>query len=288
VWQNQFRGGNLTLTVIGTVDGQQVSATLSGLTISGDNPDPQSVLNYLATKKAPQNWPSGTSYNYGKVLEAIAEQETLPNQKLQQFNSDGTPIIAPDNGVGIMQITPYPPGTNIKNPNEVWNWEANLNGGVAIFNSKLENANAYATRLQNAANKSGTLLNKAILAAEKADGYSGLTISVPLMTADQIVLNAIRGYNGYNGSDGYGNHLREFSLATDGNGYLAFSNVNLTTHTASLTWVEVPASARPQKPGNPNYVGDVLGWYDQLWQVPCNRPAGFAVRRSCPTVRCVK
>jgi hypothetical protein len=256
IWNNDFRGGDLTLTATATVDGQQVTATLDDLTINAANPDPQTILNTLAAKSPPAAWPSKTSYNYGQLLGAIAEQEN----HLTQFDADGNPVISSDGGVGIMQIT----GTNVTDPNQVWNWEDNLNRGVAVFNGTLKDATTYANNLQKLANKRGTLLNNAILAAEKVDGYSGLTISIPAMTPDEVVLNAVRGYNGYNGQDGYGNYLREFALATDNSGFLSFSDVNLKKHTASLSWVEVPASERPQSPPNPNYVGDVLAWYDQL------------------------
>ena len=127
------------------------------------------------------------------------------------------------------------------------------------FNSKSGTLNAYTNGLQHQANTAGYALNNAVLAAERAHGYSNLTISVPLLGADQVVLNAIRGYNGFSGSDGFGNKLEEYQLATDSSDNLKFSYVNLTKHIASLAWVRVPT-----KPGVPDYVVNVLYWYGKV------------------------
>lgn len=273
VWGDKFRGGDLTLSAAATVDGQQISATLSGLTIAGQNPDTKTVLLHLAKQQPPRSWPTNTSYSYAQVLDAILDQETQGPPTPQnagvalhydQFNSSGMPIISVvDSGVGLMQITP-PKGANIADPNDVWNWEANLDGGIAIFNSKLTSARTYVHFLRDELNQPNTPLYEAVLNAEQADGYDGLTISIPPMTPDEMVLDAIRGYNGFSGQDPYrkGKGLHEFELAKDSQGYLVLSNVDLITGTASLSWVETPAAARSA--GNPNYVANVLGWYERL------------------------
>lgn len=122
VWDTAFVGGDLQLTVTATVDGKKVIGTLDGLTISGDNPDPQSVLNYILQKQPPSNWPAKTNYNYGRVLGGIAYQASV-NHSLEQFDENGNPVISRDYGVGIMQLTNPAPV-----PNQFWNWQQNIDG----------------------------------------------------------------------------------------------------------------------------------------------------------------
>ncbi|MEI8021840.1 MAG: hypothetical protein WCH39_26760, partial [Schlesneria sp.] len=85
------------------------------------------------------------------------------------------------------------------------------------------------------------------------------TINIPAFSSDQKTKDAIRGYNGWAGSDPIAPslHLHEYRLARNSNGQLLF-NIIPGTHIATAIWERVPAADRPQNSGDPNYVNHVL------------------------------
>ena len=61
-------------------------------------------------------------------------------------------------------------------------------------------------------------------------------------------MDAIRGYNGWNGTDQFGLELHEFRVAvdqTDGEEVLVVTNVNEETLHGEAVWERVPVADRP-------------------------------------------
>jgi hypothetical protein len=137
-----------------------------------------------------------------------------------------------------------------------------VTGGIRIFNQKIAQSRAYPGQVQNTARF--RQLVAAFNATRQARGLPALTITVPPFTTgdfdnnlQQLELDAIRGFNGFAGKDGFGLDLHEFRLAVDG-GVLRVANINSQTLTGEAVWVRVPVANRP-KSGDPNYVAHVLG-----------------------------
>jgi len=79
----------------------------------------------------------------------------------------------------------------------------------------------------------------------------------------QLEVDAIRGYNGWNGSDRFGLELHEFRIAVDlidGEEVLAVTNVNEETLQGEAVWEGVPVEDRPADKGSPSYVDEVLAF----------------------------
>ena len=81
-------------------------------------------------------------------------------------------------------------------------------------------------------------------------------ISLPDFTAEQLDLDATRGYNGWAGKDAFGSVLHEFRVPLDAAGNLAV-NVGPDDRGA-IAWEQVPGADRPQNTGDPSYVSRVL------------------------------
>jgi hypothetical protein len=264
-WMDTIRGGRLVLTVTATIDGEEMQGTLDGLTIKGRNPGADAVKAYIDTFDQPDSYPSGSSYDYHEVLKKIASQESGQNF-LQFHNSgqiEGTPLFSSDNfgGAGIMQITPA-------SPEQVWDWKANIDAAVQKFNSGLELSDRYVTNLQRYVTR--TILPQ-VNARRATMGLQPLvSITVPNFGADMVVLDAIRGYNGYAGHNPVytAQTLHEYILSTDTSGNLNL-DIDATTLTATASWVRLDSAARAQiltRQGIPmnhwgdiNYVDNVLG-----------------------------
>jgi hypothetical protein len=98
----------------------------------------------------------------------------------------------------------------------------------------------------------------------------------------ELELDAIRGYNGWVGSDRFGFELHEFRVAVDRiNGeidveeVLVVTNVNEETLQGEAVWERVPVADRPAAPGSPNYVEEVLAFLPSCQHAPT---------LACPTV----
>jgi hypothetical protein len=89
-------------------------------------------------------------------------------------------------------------------------------------------------------------------------GLQPLTVSIPDFTEEQVRLDAIRGFNGWAGTDHFGFELHEYRIAIDTQGFPLFTITNAATGAAQAIWERVPVADRPQDRGDPNYVEHVL------------------------------
>jgi len=117
----QIRGGDLTVSVSVVVGGATLTASSTGLTVVGTNPNLGSLQS-----AAPAN-------------DAFRRLTRLESG-LRQFRSPSCPFFSGDNlgGVGLCQLTSPAPTDD-----QVWSWQANLAGGIALWNSKESTARGF-------------------------------------------------------------------------------------------------------------------------------------------------
>lgn len=239
------RGGELTTTVSATI-GKRHRQSRSHTRILGTNPSQQLLFAAL---------PHDT-------LRRISLQESRGRQFDAPVGSVGPcPLWSGDRlgGVGIFQITLPQPTAD-----EVWNWRSNVSAGIRIFGQKLEAARGYPARVRRSG-RFRQLVNQ-FNADRRAHRIGGpLDIHLPDFTTgdfdhnlQQLELDAIRGFNGFAGSDGFGHELHEFRVALDHLGRLRVQSINEEGMTGEAIWERVPAHDRPQTSGDPNYVANVL------------------------------
>lgn len=179
-------------------------------------------------------------------------------------------------GVGLSQITPP------QNHEQLWNWRINVTIGQSVLKSKAGKARGYPEQVRSAINKKGTrwnsMLNRlnqqrasqklpAIERVNVPDFIEGDWQALPL---GQVEMDAIRGFNGYAGSDPGGYLLHEFTLAHTGdhdpeNKYPTFTPLltNIRQENGvwvgDASWVRVaPEERDPNTTGVANYVDLVL------------------------------
>lgn len=136
---------------------------------------------------------------------------------------------------------------------------------IHIFEQKIASARGYPARVRRSARFRD--LVRQFNAHRHAARLGGpLDIELPEFTTgdfddnlQQLELDAIRGFNGFAGGDGFGHELHEFRVALDRHGRLRVNSINETAKTGSAIWERVPAADRPQGTGDPNYVRNVLG-----------------------------
>jgi len=245
-----IRGGNLTFVLKANVAGFNFEVKSDQLTIQGQNPSgltwEDTVRNYIQQQANAQGLAG-----YTDDLDRIARQEG--GGIYRQFLNN-MPYFSKDDrgGAGLYQITPATTGDLI------WNWQSNVVAGVAKFRTTIwlsQRLNViiqgptFSARVQD-------LNNWRI-----SQGLPPIPLSqvyVPPLNADQIRRNAIRGFNGYGGTDQHlGGKLNEYTLSFNSNGLLDLT-YNATTRRWEASWVQVPESDRPQDFGDPAYVRHVL------------------------------
>ena len=234
-------GGNVTITAVVTVNGQKVNYQTNAeddgvIAIQGTNPTQQAVENYVATIAQPSNWPSATQYNYHTIIDKIISKES----SFIQF-TNGEPKWSSDglHGVGFMQVTNPAPTID-----DAWNWMTNINDGVNLFNQKLTDANSYGGSLTTSTyinvhlnTSASKALKTQIMGLQVKNGLDSLTLAQ--LTPDQIVRQAIRGFNGG----------VQFTPSTTNKGVLV---ITLTgPKTGVINWVE-------RNDGPTDYVQNVL------------------------------
>ena len=242
------RGGKLTIMVQATLAGRTLQAQSNNLRIVGTNPLLESVRAAM---------PHDT-------LQRIARHESGARQ-FYAAASGGTspyPLFSRDKlgGVGIMQITNPRPTDD-----EVWDWTANVTGGIQIFNKKLAVARNYPARVRASAGFANLV---ARFNQERVHrGLPPVSIDLPDFKSgnfddnlQELELDAIRGFNGWAGDDGMGFDppvLHEFRVALDAAGNLRV-NIDPVTNRGTAIWERVPEDARPLNSGDPKYVKNVL------------------------------
>jgi hypothetical protein len=229
----RIRGGSLTVSVSATANGQTDTAQLEGLRIVGTNPT-FGVVNALL----------GTD-----PLRRIAHQES----NFAQFGIDSWPFFSRDGlgGAGIMQITPA-------NEDQTWDWKANVRAGVQKYNHCYSLGPTFINSVRTSPQFAALVASLNQARAKK--NLPQLVVAIPDWSADQRIADAIRGYNGWAGTDPVAPtlHLHEYKLSLDVIRQLQIT-ATPNSNSARAIWVQVASSERPQNIGDPDYVNHVLG-----------------------------
>jgi hypothetical protein len=243
-FNNLIRGGTLVFIAKGIVNGCEAE-DITSARIYGTNPQrsdiqaalPHDTLRRIACKESGQ-----------RQFDAPPDGGTGP-----------CPLFGPGGRVGIMQIA---------NPthDEVWNWRLNVAKGIEIFNERVAAAGEYPSRVRNSEefNRLVAQFNQ----RRQGQGLNPIQVVLPPFTEGdfddnlrQLEIDAIHGYNGWNGRDRFGLELHEFRVAVDlidGEEVLVVTNVNEETLQGEAVWESVPVADRPADIGSPNYVAEVL------------------------------
>ncbi|HKX32490.1 MAG TPA: hypothetical protein VJ302_32690 [Blastocatellia bacterium] len=233
----RFRGGELTLIVSADFSTDELISQTRGLKIRGTNPL-RSELNAALGSL---------------TLQKMAAHESSQRQFRAAANGGASecPLFSGDRqgGVGLFQITNPAPTDD-----EHWNWKANCERGQAIFLEKRGVASRYPARVRK---RQGFI--------DLVDRYNLTSPDLPPLTVaslpdfdpEQLELDTIRGYNGWAGRDPFGMELHEFSVPLDAAGNLVV-NVDPITGVGSIDWRRIPATERPSRIGDPDYVNHVL------------------------------
>lgn len=235
-----IRGGKLAIAVVCRVGSQSYTASLSEmggrpLRILGTNP---------STKQLFQAIPR-------RVLRLMVRNESGG----RQFK-DGLPLFSRDlrGGVGLLQITSPRPTDE-----EIWNWQANVVAATRLFDEKLAIAKRYPGRVR-ASLRFQTLAQEFNLRRKEAQ-LPALRIQLPDFTEEQAELDAIRGFNGYAGDDGFlgPRNLHEFRVPLETMPQQVRLVVGESSGDGVVEWERVPAADRPM---NGSYVANVLAQHD--------------------------
>ena len=280
--RDSLRGGTLTAGV--SVPPGAGPATLAGLQVRlGDQPGRTRVAEQLTL--GDEVLPDGTQVA-GVLLtawiRAIARHESDLRQNAAaqdpaHFQALGEPLMnrSGDGGIGIMQRTPHGierHGDGFEVQDWLWDWTANVAEGLRLF--RAEKLRGLAYRYPGQVEGSPGFI-RAVEATNQAREQAGQArfrrIQVPAFTAEQMVLDAVRGYNGYAGRDPFGLALHEFRLRTRLAGTAQILEVAQEgpdpeapgQRRAWAVWEPVPAAERPAQVGDPDYVARVRAWLDQ-------------------------
>ena len=239
------RGSRLSIAVTGMVNGCPVKAFAGSLRIGGTNPGHGDVEASL---------PHDT-------LRAIACYESGQRQ-FDAPASGGTglcPLFGAAGEVGIMQIADA-------SQDEIWDWRKNVATGITLFEEFTKRAQGYPGRVRESAGfkKAVDHFNQ----GRQSDELAALNVMLPDFTSgnfdndlQQLERDAIRGYDGWHGTDRFGHELHEFEVAFTTVGVEEILRVDETdelARTGVAVWERVPPNARPLGVGDANYVDGVM------------------------------
>ncbi len=255
VFPNIF-GGDLSFQAQATINGVQITGSskddpaLANLHIRGTNPSksavqtalPHEALQQIACRESSIDGLSGQ-----RQFEAAAGQASR------------CPIVAHngDGGTGMMQITPGTEG-------DLWNWRANVSDGINIFNTQFKFSVAYDADGGVVRSELPQMLINLNSARQAQNLPPVVSLSLRHWTSTgfsppgnygELELDGIRGYNGFNGTDGFGHSLHEFKVNQTA-GQVPIVIIDPKTMIGMADWSEVNFSQRP-KGGDPNYVNHV-------------------------------
>jgi hypothetical protein len=214
----EIRGGRLTISVRAVLSGQTYSAERGDLRIVGTNP-----LYTQLTQAIPS-----------KVFRAITWHESAGRQFLGASNggTSACPLFSADGkgGVGLTQMT-NPAPTSL----ETWNWRANIDGGMKLFDEKKGIARAFPRKYR--AGTSFTGLVAAYNAERAKTKLPPITVTLPEFTNEQVEVDALRGYNGYAAG------VHEYRAATDKDGKLVVA-LAADGRSGIASWVQISTAER--------------------------------------------
>jgi hypothetical protein len=263
-----FRGGKLALTAKATVNGTQLTGTTpTDLVIYGTNPLRLTIQSYSDSLVPTTGFGDLQAVDIQDALKRVACRESDQLQfRAAADGGTGFPLLSCDRGAGIFQITSGDPTVNA--PNVLFNWQTNTASGESIFKNKAQTAKQYPGLLRskmlyhdyitNTVNPARMNAGLKAIAGFPAPRFtsSGTIGSTP---TDQLLEDAVRGYNGYAGSTPFGTALHEFIPDT------VFLE---TVPDAQLPGIEIdPRVWRPVLPaerphcsacGDPSYVENVI------------------------------
>jgi len=242
----QIRGGSLTISVTANTPLGRLTAETKDLLVTGTNPS----VTALAAEAA-------NNEGFRKLMRV--------ESRLRQFLAPTCPLFSSDGfgGVGLCQLTRPQPS-----PEQIWSWKENVKGGWALYKSKEAIAKAYprqvrhSTRFRRLVKAYNEERRKRLMKMAKfIPPVHDLIIKLPDFTDRQLMLDTLRGFNGWAGG------LHEYRVQTDRNGMLAV-NENPLGLSGTAVWERVTAADRIQyyilhkiaanRRGDPNYVNDVM------------------------------
>jgi hypothetical protein len=153
-------------------------------------------------------------------------------------------------------------------PDHVWNWRLNVEKGIEIFNERVAAAGEYPSAVRNSEGFRN-LVAQFNQGRQQQDLNPTEVVLPDFRTGNfdddlqELELDAIRGYNGWRGSDRFGLELHEFRVAVERIGdqeVLVVANVNEEMLQGAAFWERVPVADRPADVGSPNYVEEVLAF----------------------------
>ncbi len=203
------------------------------------------------------------------VLKRIARHESGARQFMADPGCKAPyPLFSGDNlgGVGLFQITRPAPS-----PEQIWDWRANLAAGISIYESKRKVAMGYPVQCREYSKRYAALVAD-FNAKRVAANQPAISVVLPDFTDDQIDDDAIRGFNGFGGTDvlGQAGSLREFQIPVLDN-RIVIEEIDEKKRVGILKWQRTPTSKRfhvaQDKNGNdhsvatgdPDYVRHVRG-----------------------------
>ncbi|QEE27822.1 hypothetical protein FTW19_07320 [Terriglobus albidus] len=280
----KVRGGQLTVTVTVRAPGlvspttpalppSALTASRSDLQILGTNPTENDLIAEGASD----------------LMIKIIRHESSTRQFLEAGSTaPGYPLFSQDHkgGVGLTQLTRPAPSDD-----EIWDWKANLRGGIAVLAKKTRYARNYLigyasssefTELVKAYNEARARVvipKPGMPPASPATPPLPLAVTLPAPTSDQIDRETLRAYNGYGrgltdpdsktvyylpeyvakiGTDG----LLEVAVGADGRTGAAHWHEN-TAADREKFWrdkklIEPNSKGQYIYPGDPDYVANVL------------------------------
>jgi hypothetical protein len=280
-----IRGGSLRLTAtVFQAGGSSGPVALDGLQLRlGDQPDRDRVRERLTL--GAEVFPHGPQLDGPTLtawIRAIACQESRWRQNAvsedpEHYQALGEPLMnrGGDGGIGIMQRTPYgierAQGHRIQD--WLWDWTANADEGLRLFRAEKLRGSAAGFADRVARCEAFRLAVEATHRHRESQALPALSrIRVPPFTAEQLLRDAVRGYNGYGGRDALGLPLHQYRLKTQATAFGLALEVSapepdpadLLRPMAWAVWEEVPASHRPIG-GDRMYVSHVAGRLHQ----PC-------------------
>lgn len=271
-FKNVFLGGQATLTC--TV-GNNTPQTIH-FDIVGQNPLQSTVLSY-ADSLILRSVRGVPVQDIQDCFHRILRQESLQHQ-LVQFDANpnggtGDPVVSFDNGVGISQVTKNDnQGHSMFSASAFWNWQANLMLGWQQLQSKLKTGYGYPAQLRGSANYHN-FIKQVVNPKRQSNGLKPISgFPVPPFTdggmigeqpPNQLLEDAVRGYNGYAGSTElggitiFGSFLHEFVPDENYLETLPSSALKNLGNDPNF-WRRVDPSERPPNIGDPDYVENVI------------------------------